>query len=92
MNEVTSSGTGMFSLPAFLRRMASRVSRSGAWISVSSPHSNRERSRASSVWISLGGRSDEMIELPARFVQRVEGVEELFLGRLFAGEKLDIVD
>ena len=60
MNESTSSGTGIFSDSAFLRRIASRVSRSGCWMSVSSPHSNRERSRDSSVWISLGGRSLEM--------------------------------
>ena len=29
MNDVTSSGTGIFSLSAFLRRIASRVSKSG---------------------------------------------------------------
>ena len=44
-----------------LRRIAMRVSRSGAWMSVRRPHSNRERSRSSSVAISRGGRSDEMM-------------------------------
>ena len=37
-----------------------RVSRSGAWMSVMRPHSNRERRRASRVAIARGGRSDEM--------------------------------
>ena len=37
-----------------------RVSRSGGWMSVISPHSNRDRSRSSSVAISFGGRSDEI--------------------------------
>ena len=37
-----------------------RVSRSGGWMSVISPHSKRERRRASSVAISRGGRSEEM--------------------------------
>ena len=37
-----------------------RVSRSGGWMSVISPHSNRERSRSSSVGIARGGRSEEM--------------------------------
>ena len=50
----------------FLRRMAIRVSRSGGWMSVMRPHSKRERSRASSVAISFGGRSEEItIWLPA---------------------------
>ena len=35
-----------------------RVSRSGGWMSVISPHSKRERSRSSSVWMSRGGRSE----------------------------------
>ncbi len=43
-----------------------RVSRSGGWMSVIRPHSNRERRRSSSVAISFGGRSDEItICLPA---------------------------
>ena len=60
------SGTWMLSVLTFLRRMAMRVSRSGGWMSVISPHSKRERSRSSSVAISRGGRSDEItIWLPA---------------------------
>ena len=54
------SGTWMPSVLTFLRRIAIRVSRSGGWMSVISPHSNRERSRSSSVAISRGGRSDEI--------------------------------
>ena len=69
-----------------------RVSRSGGWMSVIRPHSNRERSRASSVAISFGGRSDEMHDLAARLVERVEGVEELLLDPLLALEELDVVD
>ena len=38
-----------------------RVSRSGGWMSVVSPHSNRERSRSSSVAMSRGGRSELMM-------------------------------
>jgi hypothetical protein len=48
----------------FLRRIAMRVSRSGGWMSVISPHSKRERSRSSSVEISRGGRSDEITIWP----------------------------
>ena len=37
-----------------------RVSRSGGWTSVIRPHSNRVRSRSSSVVSCLGGRSEVM--------------------------------
>ncbi len=50
----------MRSVVTFLRRIAMRVSRSGGWMSVIRPHSNRERRRSSSVAISFGGRSDEI--------------------------------
>src|SRR5436309_10527557 len=40
--------------------MASRVSKSGGWMSAMSPHSNLDRSLSSRVGISFGGRSDEM--------------------------------
>ena len=62
MNVSTSgSSTAIRSVFTFLRRIAMRVSRSGAWMSVRRPHSNRERSRSSSVAISRGGRSEEMM-------------------------------
>ena len=61
MNVSTSgSVTAMLSVVTFFRRIAMRVSRSGGWMSVMRPHSNRERRRSSSVAISFGGRSDEM--------------------------------
>ena len=69
-----------------------RVSRSGGWMSVIRPHSKRERSRSSSVAISRGGRSDEMHDLAAGLVERVEGVEELLLDPLLALEELHVVD
>ena len=59
---VSSSGSriSIWSFLTFLRRIAMRVSRSGGWMSVIRPHSNRERSRSSSVEISRGGRSLDM--------------------------------
>ena len=69
-----------------------RVSRSGGWMSVIRPHSNRERSRSSSVEISRGGRSERDHDLPAGLVERVEGVEELLLDPLLVLEELDVVD
>ncbi len=59
MNSRTSGGALSCSCTAFLRRMAIRVSSSGGWTSVISPHSKRFRSRSSSVTSCLGGRSLE---------------------------------
>ncbi len=56
----TSGGTPSRSYSHFLRRIAMRVSRSGGWTSVISPHSKRLRSRSSSWAICFGGRSLEM--------------------------------
>ena len=53
------SGIRIPSRSAFFLRIAIRVSRSGGWTSVISPHSKRERSRSSSAVISFGGRSDD---------------------------------
>ena len=68
-----------------------RVSRSGAWMSVRRPHSNRPQPflerRDLARW-SIG-RDDD---LSAAFVQRVEGVEELLLDPLLALDELDVVD
>ena len=58
MNSSTSGGAVSRSMAAFLRRIAIRVSRSGGWTSVISPHSNRLRSRSSSASSRLGGRSE----------------------------------
>ena len=69
-----------------------RVSRSGAVRSAIRPHSKRLRSRSSSVSDRLGrpvGRQDDLL---AVLVDRVERVEELFLGPLLVGDELDVVD
>ena len=56
------------------------------------PHSKRERRRSSKsgeiFGRAVGGDDDLLVAL----VQRVEGVEELVLGALLAGEELDVVD
>ena len=69
-----------------------RVSRSGGWMSVISPHSKRDRSRSSSVEMSRGGRSRRHHDLPARLVEGVERVEELLLDPLLVLEELHVVD
>ena len=91
---VSSSGSriSIWSFLTFLRRIAMRVSRSGGWMSVISPHSKRERRRSSSVAMSRGGRSRGHDDLPARLVERVEGVEELLLDALLVLEELHVVD
>ena len=74
------------------RRIAIRVSRSGAVRSAIRPHSNRLRRRSSSV--------DDLLRRPVRreddllpvLVDRVERVEELLLGALLVGDELDVVD
>ena len=86
------SGTWIASVFTFLRRIAMRVSRSGGWMSVIRPHSKRLRSRASSVAISRGGRSEEMTICRRGLVEAVEGVEELLLDPLLVLEELDVVD
>ena len=60
MNSSTSGGAFSRSCAAFFRRIAIRVSRSGGWTSVIRPHSNRVRSRSSSVESCFGGRSELM--------------------------------
>jgi len=72
--------------------MATRVSKSGGWMSAISPHSNRERRRSSISGMSFGGESLDADDLLARLVERVEGVEELLLRALLARDELDVVD
>ncbi len=92
MNSSTSGGASSRSWAAFFCRIAIRVSRSGGWMSASRPHSNRVRSRSSSVASSLrravGGDDDLLV----RVVQGVEGVEELLLRPLAVLQELDVVD
>ena len=59
MNSITSSGIAPVTCSAFLWRIASRVSRSGGWMSVIRPILKRLRSRSSSVEIASGGRSED---------------------------------
>ncbi len=58
MKSATSFGTSTFSAAAFLRMIATFISRSGGWMSAISPHSNRDRSRSSRVGISFGSASE----------------------------------
>ncbi|KFC49760.1 hypothetical protein GY12_25265 [Micrococcus luteus] len=60
MYSSASGGATSPSASAFFRRIAMRVSRSGGWMSVISPHSKRERSRSSNPESCLGGRSEVM--------------------------------
>ncbi len=92
MNSRTSGGASSRSWAAFLRRIAMRVSSSGGWMSVISPHSNRLRSRSSSVTSCLGGRSELMTICLLCVVQGVERVEELLLRLLLVLQELDVVD
>src|SRR3712207_7940970 len=48
----------IWSISAFLRRIAIRVSRSGGWISVTRPHSKRETRRFSRVGMYFGCLSE----------------------------------
>ena len=60
MYSSASGGALSRSCTAFLRRIAILVSSSGGWMSVSRPHSNRLRSRSSSVTRRFGARSLEI--------------------------------
>ena len=69
-----------------------RVSSSGGCTSVIRPHSNRVLSRSSRVASCFGrpvGRDDDLL---VGVVQRVEGVEELFLDTFLAFDELDVID
>ena len=68
MNSSTACGTSSGAKAAFLRRIARRVSTSGGWMSVVSPHSNLLRMRSSRLLRLFGGRSAEKIScLPASY-------------------------
>ncbi len=92
MNDVTSSGTGIFSLPGFFPQNGfARLEIGRLDIGEQSPLESRTQARFQRLDLlrrTVGGDD----QLAARFVQRVERMEELFLRRLFAGEKLNVVD
>ena len=75
-----------------LRRIVSRVARSGGLTSHTRPASKRSRSRSSSASMSRGEAVGGQHELGAGLVERVEGVEELLLGLGLALQELDVVD
>ena len=69
MNSITSEVIGSDPSSAFARRIAMRVSRSGAVRSAIRPHSKRLRRRSSSVRIAFGGRSEDItICLPSSWI------------------------
>ena len=72
--------------------MATQVSSSGGSIATVSPQPKRDLSRSSRpvdlARIAVAGQDDLVLALE----QRVEGMEELFLRVLLAGEELDVVD
>ena len=88
MNERTSEGISMAVDSAFFSRMASRVTRSGGWISVMRPDLNRLRSRSSRVGIASGERSEERTICAPVLQEVVERVEELFLETVLALHEL----
>ena len=59
MRYATSSARRTRSRAAFFLRMATRVSKSGGWMSAIRPHSNRERRRSSISGMSFGVESLE---------------------------------
>ena len=92
MNSMTSEVTGTAPSSALARRIAMRVSRSGAVRSAMSPHSNAAAQPLLEGEDRLGrpvGRQDDLL---AVLVDRVERVEELFLGPFLVGDELDVVD
>ena len=69
MNSITSEVIGTAPSSALARRIAMRVSRSGAVRSAMRPHSKRLRRRSSSVMICFGGRSElRTICLPSSWI------------------------
>ncbi len=68
-----------------------RVSSSGGWTSVISPHSKRLRRRSSSVTSCFRRPVAGDHDLLAAVVEGVEGVEELLLRLLLALKELDVV-
>ena len=92
MKRATFSGISTRSASAFLRRMATLVSMSGAWMSAMRPHSKRLCRRSSRVGIWRGRAVGADDDLLLGVVQGVEDVEELLLGAVLAGDELDVVD
>ena len=92
MNSITSEVIGTPCSSALARRIAIRVSRSGAVRSAMRPHSNREPEPLLEGEDRLRRPVGRQHDLLAVLVDRVEGVEELLLGPLLVGDELDVVD
>src|SRR5216110_823410 len=91
MRHATSSARRTRSRAAFFLRMATRVSKSGGWMSAIRPHSKRDRKRSSISGIFFGAESLEG-DLFSRLVEVVEGMEEFLLRPLLSGDELNIID
>src|SRR5205823_12149519 len=62
MKSAASCGRSTCRSSAFLRRIATRVSKSGGWMSAMRPHSKRERSRSSISGMFFGEQNIPEIE------------------------------
>ena len=92
MNSMTSDVIGTAPSSALARRIAIRVSRSGAVRSAIRPHSNRRPQPLLERQDRLRRPVRAQDDLLAVLVDRVERVEELFLRPLLVGDELDVVD
>src|SRR5438046_10037732 len=71
--------------------MATRVSKSGGWMSAMRPHSKRDRKRSSISGIFFGAEALAG-DLFSRLVEVVEGMEECLVRPLLSGDELNIID
>ncbi len=92
MNSMTSEVIGTAPSSALARRIAIRVSRSGAVRSAMRPHSKRDAEPLLEGQDRLGRPVGRQHDLLAVLVDRVERVEELFLGPFLVRDELDVVD
>ena len=92
MKNATSSGNSTPAACALLIRIATQVSSSGGSIATVNPQPKRDFRRSSRPVDFLRIAITREDDLLLAFEQRVEGVEELFLRALLAGEELDVVD
>jgi hypothetical protein len=71
--------------------IATFISRSGGWMSAMSPHSNRERSRSSSVGISFGSASEVRTICFCASCSALNVWKKLLLRRVLPGDELHVV-
>ena len=92
MNSMTSEPIGTPPSSALARRMAMRVSRSGAVRSAMRPHSKRRAQALLEGQDGLGRSVAGQDDLLAVLVDGIERMEELFLRPLLVRDELDVVD